>query len=92
MRQSKYIWQLKESKVKYSINGRIIKQCKSYNNTTKRCSLCAHEKFIIISQPELCSLNSRSELLSKCRHRNKFLLIKQYTLLNIICICNLYVI
>jgi hypothetical protein len=37
---SKYIWQLKESKVKYSINWRIIKQCKSYNNTTKRCSLC----------------------------------------------------
>ena len=71
---SKYVWQLKESKVKYYINWRIIKQCKSYNNTTKRCSLCTYEKFIIIYHPELCSLNSRSELLSKCRHRNKFLL------------------
>ena len=71
---SQYIWQLKESKVKYSINWHIIKQCKSYNNTTKRCRLCTHEQFIIIYHPELCSLISRSELLSKCRHRNKFLL------------------
>ena len=42
---------------------------------TKRCSLCLHEKLAIITYPypdEL--LNRRSELVTKCRHENKFLL------------------
>ena len=50
---SKYIWQINlESKVKY------FKQWKSYNNTTKRCSLsvCTHEKFIIIYHHELLQI------------------------------------
>ena len=71
---SKYVWHLKESSVKYSIKWRIMKKCKSYSNKTKRCNLCLHEKFLIIYYPKLSSLNSRNELLSKCRHRNKFLL------------------
>ena len=71
---SKYVWHLKEYSVKYSIKWRIMKKCKSYSNKTKRCNLCLHEKFLIIYYPKLSSLNSRNELLSKCRHRNKFLL------------------
>ena len=66
---SKYVWHLKESSVKYSIKWRIMKKCKSYSNKTKRCNLCLHEKFLIIYYPKLSSLNSRNELLSKCRHR-----------------------
>ena len=49
--------------------------CKKYSNITKRCSLCLHEKLAIITYPypdEL--LNRRSELVTKCRHENKFLL------------------
>ena len=61
---SKHIWQLKELNVDYSLKWNIIKKCRSYSNITKRCNLCLHEKFIIIYHPELCSLNSRNELLS----------------------------
>jgi YHS domain-containing protein len=64
----KYVWHLKESSVKYSIKWRIMKKCKSYSNKTKRCNLCLHEKFLVIYYPKLSSLNSRNELLSKCRH------------------------
>ena len=49
--------------------------CKKYSNITKRCSLCLHEKLAIITYPypdEL--LNRRSELVTKCRHKNKLLL------------------
>ena len=74
---SKYIWQLKELNVDYSLKWNIIKKCKSYSNLTKRCNLCLHEKFIIIYRPDLNSLNSRNELLSACRHRKKFLLSSQ---------------
>ena len=48
---------------------------KTYSNITKRCSSCLHEKLAIITYPypdEL--LNRRSELVTKCRHENKFLL------------------
>ena len=71
---SKYIWQLKEANIGYSIRWKILKKCKAYSNKTKRCNLCLYEKFIIIYQPKLSSLNSRNELISTCRHRKKFLL------------------
>ena len=47
------------------------------SSITKTCSLCLHEKLAIITFPypdEL--LNKRSELVTKCRHENKFLLKK----------------
>ena len=53
---SKYIWNLKESDVRYSTKWKIIKQCRPYFNKTKRCNLCLYEKFIIICHPELSSL------------------------------------
>ena len=71
---SKYIWSLKESNTQFSVKWRIIKRCKPYSNLTKRCNLCLYEKFVIICHPELCSLNSRNELISTCRHRKKHLL------------------
>ena len=71
---SKHVWNLNNKNVKYSIKWRVLARCNSYSNKTKRCHLCLHEKYIIIYHPKLASLNSRNELLSKCRHRNKFLL------------------
>ena len=71
---SKFVWHLKDRNIKYSIKWRTLAKCNSYSNKTKRCQLCLHEKFLIIYHPNLASLNSRNELLSKCRHRNKFLL------------------
>ena len=34
---SKYIWQLKDLNVQYSISWKIIKQCKPYSKNTNRC-------------------------------------------------------
>ena len=74
---SKYIWQLKQSTVEYSIRWKILRKCKAYSNKTKRCNLCLHEKYIIIYHPKLSSLNLRNELISTCIHRKKFLLCSQ---------------
>ena len=71
---SKHVWNLNDKNVNYSIKWRVLARCNSYSNKTKRCHLCLYEKYIIIYHPKLASLNSRNELLSKCRHRNKFLL------------------
>ena len=73
---SKYIWQLKNLNIQYTINWKIMKQCNPYSSKTKRCNLCLHEKFLIICHPEKCTLNSKNELVSACRHRKKHLLCK----------------
>ena len=57
---SKFIWSLKESHVQYAIRWKILKRCKPYSSTTKRCNLCLHEKFVIIHNPELSTLNRRN--------------------------------
>ena len=51
----------------------IAKKVLPYSNISKKCLLCLHEKLKIINYPlpeEL--LNKRAELISKCRHANKF--------------------
>ena len=73
---SKYIWELKEtSNSSPTLVWSIAKKVPPYSNISKKCLLCLHEKLEIINYPrpeEL--LNKRSELISKCRHANKFLL------------------
>ena len=53
----------------------IAEKVPPYSNISEKCLLCLHEKIEIINyfRPEEL-LNKRSELISKCRHANKFLL------------------
>jgi hypothetical protein len=71
---SKYIWNLKDAGTDYSIKWKVLKHAKPFSNTTQRCNLCLWEKFFIIYQPSLATLNTRNELVSTCRHSRKFLL------------------
>ena len=43
-------------------------------NLTPRCVLCLEEKMAIITYPDQEKLLKKKELISKCRHENKFLL------------------
>ena len=40
----------------------------------RNCNLCMSEKLTIIQSEPKYTLNKRSEILGKCRHRNKFIL------------------
>ena len=71
---SKYIWSLKDKNIVYNIKWRKVKHARSYSNSNKRCNLCLWEKYFIICQPEMSTLNNRSELMNTCRHSTKFLL------------------
>ena len=71
---SKYIWQLCDSKKDFNIKWPIICRATLYSNITKRCDLCTTEKLMIINSKPDELLNKRSELISKCRHENKFYL------------------
>ena len=71
---SKCVWKIKESGHQYSINWAIIAHAAAYSNATKRCNLCLTEKMFIISANKSGLPNKRSELISKCRHENKYIL------------------
>ena len=70
-----YIWKLKEtSNLSSTLVRSIAKKVPPYSNITKKCLLCLHEKFEIINYPRPDELlDKSSELISKCRHANKFL-------------------
>ena len=68
---SRHIWTLKENNLNYDLKWRILARANSYSNTNKRCNLCIAEKYFIICKPQLCSLNSRNELVNTCRHARK---------------------
>ena len=71
---SKYIWELKDKGKDYEIKWKIIDRSNPYINGLKRCNLCTTEKLHIINSDCEKIINKRSELISKCRHENKFYL------------------
>ena len=73
---SKYVWELKEKKADFKITWKILARAAAYRNGAKQCDLCLTEKFIIATADRRNLINKRSELVSKCRHINKFLLYK----------------
>ena len=70
---SKYIWSLKENKTEFEIKWNIVKKVKKIKNGDKMCRLCVNEVNFILKNKN-SPLNSRNELMNKCRHCSKFLL------------------
>ena len=73
---SKYIWEMKDKhNISPNLMWCIVKSVSGYSSISKRCILCQHEKYEILNYPDQEELlNKMLELVSKCRHVNKFLL------------------
>ena len=71
---SKYVWELDDKKIGYQVKWKIVGTAPPYNHVTDRCNLCIREKYFIIFQPEMASINSRSEVAGNCLHRKSELL------------------
>ena len=72
---SQYIWKLKEENAEYEIEWSTLRKTNGYNTVSKSCNLCLTEKLLISEYKDKGKrLNKRSELISKCRHQNKYLL------------------
>ena len=72
---SEFVWSLKNKGITPNVKFEVITKAKEYSTVTKKCYLCCKEKLEImrrLNDPN--NLNSRTELMGKCRHRNKFLL------------------
>jgi len=73
---AKHVWSAKKAGKSFEIEWSIIDRAKAYSNISKKCNLCTTEKFHILKSSGPSSLNKRSELVSKCRHQNNYLLAK----------------
>ena len=71
---SKYIWYLKDKGEDFTIKWSVPAKASRYTCGSKRCNLCLTEKLLIAKADSRTLLNKRSEIMSKCRHRNKFIL------------------
>lgn len=73
---SDFIWKLRDNDVQeYGVKWSIMKRAPGYNSISKTCGLCTTEKLMICEFEDRDKLlNERSELVSKCRHQNKFIL------------------
>ena len=74
MELSKHIWTLKDNNTNFTINWSILATALAYRNRSQRCHLCLTEKLYLVRAKRLSLLNKRTELISKCCHKNKFYL------------------
>ena len=58
-----------------NVSWEILGTHRIYNRSSKRCLLCLDEKLAIALRKNDNMLNKRSEVKSKCRHRNKYMLV-----------------
>ena len=74
---SKYIWACKDSGLNPTISWKIICKANPYHYGSRQCNLCLAEKYYILTANRSTTLNKRTELVNKCRHKNKYKL-KQF--------------
>ena len=70
-RLAEYIWALHDENIKWEIKWSIHAKGTPYKPGDKFCGLCLEEKVIIALSDPKKTLNSRSEIVSKCRHRKE---------------------
>ena len=68
---SNRLWKVKASKEEPALVWKILGQYQPYNVNTKRCLLCLNEKLQTAIYRGNNLMNKQTEILSKCRHRNK---------------------
>ena len=71
---SREVWKLKDNGTPYTISWSVKKQLPTYSPQSKKCPLCLWEKLQICEADKATRLNKRSELVSNCLHRKRFLL------------------
>ena len=71
---SKHIWDPKNAGILYNFTRSIAAYASACRCGTRRCDLCITEMYITVRANKKNLLNKRTEIISKCRNRNKFIL------------------
>ena len=71
---SKHIWKLQDKGINFKVKWSAAAYASTYRCGSRRCDLCLMEKNVIARANYKKLLNKRTELISKCRHKNKYIL------------------
>jgi hypothetical protein len=72
---SRYVWRQRDQGLNPEIEWKILeKNVADFNPITGLCRLCTREKYQIVLNPSVASLNSRTEVFAQCRHRALYLM------------------
>ena len=72
---SNYVWEQREKQKTPTISWKYLeKNVPDFNPITGICKLCTREKYQIVFNPSVASLNHRTEIFSHCRHKQSYLL------------------
>ena len=74
---SKKVWELKDNNQGFTISWKKLQGTNPFTPGKKKCNLCVTEKLYIIKHKVKFKeklLNKKSEIISKCRHENKYML------------------
>ena len=72
--RSKHIWKLQYKGINFNVKWSVTTYASTYRCGSRRCDLCSTEKYVIARVNHKNLLNKRTELISKCRHRKKYIL------------------
>ena len=69
---SKYVWSCRDAGYELTNAWSIVCHAKPYQQGDKQCQLCLAKKYSILTADPSTTLNKRTELVNKCRHKNKY--------------------
>ena len=72
---SNYVWEQKDKNMDPKVSWKILgKNVPDFSPVTNICRLCTREKFQIVLNPIVASLNHHIEIFSACRHKPIYLI------------------
>ena len=72
---SNYVWQQREAQKQPVVTWKYLERnVPDYNPVTGICKLCTREKFQIVLNPSVATLNQRTEIFASCRHKQSYLI------------------
>ena len=72
---SRYVHEQRDEGKDPSVSWKLLEwNIPDFNPITGICKLCTREKFQIVLNPSVATLNSRTEVFSSCRHRRLYLI------------------
>jgi hypothetical protein len=72
---SNYVWEQRDKQMDPKLSWKFLeKNVPDFNPVSGICKLCTREKFQIVLNPGVASLNHRTEMFSCCRHKPLYLI------------------
>ena len=72
---SRYVWKKREEGLCPQVKWHFLeKNIPDFNPITEICKLCTREKYQIVLNPKVATLNSRLEVFSYCKHKDCYVI------------------